>query len=260
MANITKQLVVIAELRRKFGDLQIRIPEDDRTILPTIRHGVYESHLQRLFFGLIKDKDIVFDIGANLGQHTIVMSKLTPHGLVLAVEGSEHNYGLLKESLALNGCGNVNAICALVTDRCEEVAFCHRENHVGVSFISGNDYGLKHHADNMMYARTTTLDQLTDLTPNFIKMDIEGSESLAIKGAKRIFSKLPTMVIELNSFTCQAFRNISIHTVIDEILALGYQKIAVYSHEKGDWVYIDDNTLRNAFDSGAVIIDACFMK
>ena len=49
-----------------------------------------------------------FDIGANIGIHTLVMSKLTPQGSVVAFESSRQNFDFLVRNIEINGSRNVS--------------------------------------------------------------------------------------------------------------------------------------------------------
>ena len=60
---------------------------------------------------------------------------------------------------------------------------------------TGESYGV-FKTDNMMYAEAVTIDETTDLPVTFIKMDIEGAEMNALRGAaKQIKTNRPKLAI-----------------------------------------------------------------
>ncbi len=67
---------------------------------------------------LVKGGDIAFDLGANAGAYSVLLSRLCgPSGRVWAFEPVPDTYWRLRETLALNRCENVVAVQAAVADR-----------------------------------------------------------------------------------------------------------------------------------------------
>jgi FkbM family methyltransferase len=85
-------------------------------------YGHYETELQLLMGCMELDGTVCLDIGANIGVHTLAMSRLAGSaGKVFAFEPEAHNFRLLEHNLRLNGSSNV------VAQRCAvgaEVGFC----------------------------------------------------------------------------------------------------------------------------------------
>ena len=77
-----------------------------RSILAT---GEWEPHIRLAFTKLVKAGDVVLDIGANIGTHTLFLSRLaTNEGKVIAFEPCKINHDILMMNLALNRCHNVD--------------------------------------------------------------------------------------------------------------------------------------------------------
>jgi FkbM family methyltransferase len=140
--------------------------------------GTYESHVQGLFCERVKPGDIVFDVGANVGFFTLLASKLVgPNGHVYAFEPLPRNLHYLERHLRLNGITNVTiqplAIAAATGS---------------ARFRSGQHASMGQLTDaGDLEVATASLDDLiangTVPRPAFIKMDIEGAESDALRGA-----------------------------------------------------------------------------
>ena len=75
-----------ATTKTYFGSLMECDPRD--SIQATILHfGTWEPNVSRVFEELVKPGDSVIDLGANIGYHTLLLSKLVgASGKVIAVE------------------------------------------------------------------------------------------------------------------------------------------------------------------------------
>jgi FkbM family methyltransferase len=160
---------------------------------------------------LLKGVRVFADIGASLGQFTKAACESLSGATIVAVEADPVRF----EELELNAkkwsqaTGNqVNAIHAAATAEDGPVHF-----HVTQSSVSG---GLFRHELNHLDAAAQsevhwreisvagrTLDSLfPDTPPDFVKMDIEGAELMAFRGAERILKAgRTTFLVELHDFT-----------------------------------------------------------
>lgn len=74
------------------------------------RDGTYSEGEVDLFASLVRPGDVVVEAGANIGAHTIPLSRMAgAEGRVLAFEPQQAIYRLLCGNLALNACHNVDA-------------------------------------------------------------------------------------------------------------------------------------------------------
>jgi len=159
----------------------------------------HEETLTKLFQQVILPSDVVFDVGANLGIHTLTFSKLAR-----SVVAFEPNPAL---------CPNVNrTLSGLPNARLLEV--CLSENDGTVEFYISD---WNHHLSSMANWSTEpsktipvsarSLDSLLSEGklpyPDVLKVDVEGAEMKVFKGADALFSgpNAPRVVIfeELNT-------------------------------------------------------------
>jgi FkbM family methyltransferase len=145
--------------------------------------GTYERHMQRLFREHIRPGATVFDVGANAGFFTLLASKLAgDSGRVYAFEPLPRNLEFLERHIQLNELANVQveplAIAAMSGEAHFRIA-----PHASMGGLSeGGD----------LRVVTASLDDLIATgratRPDFIKMDIEGAESEALRGAKDLLA------------------------------------------------------------------------
>lgn len=147
--------------------------------------GTYESEFARRIVSAIRPGMTAFDVGAHSGYYTLLMARLVgSSGRVFAFEPNRKSAACLKHHLEINDIRNVEVIEAAVAES------------VGRSLFTDTDYSgqLGNHG---RVVPTVRLDDYP--SPDFVKMDIEGAEGLALRGADRILSKQETIwYIELH--------------------------------------------------------------
>jgi FkbM family methyltransferase len=145
-----------------------------------------------LFRQSIKQGDVVVDLGANIGYFALLASRLIGNeGKVYSFEPEPNNYNLMVKNIELNdyknivseqmAVSNINGISKFYIANAEVGAHTLREHHANSYFMSneGGDY---------INTPTITLDEYfrNKKLPDFIKMDIEGAEMLALMGMDKI--------------------------------------------------------------------------
>ena len=160
--------------------------------------GFYEREKQRIISHEIRPNSVFWDIGANVGIYSLLASKLVGSGRVFAFEPAPRNLHYLRRHLALNHAKNVEVLPLAVSDstgvasfRTEQTGFMGRLSDEGEITVS-----------------TATLDSLVEdgtvLPPNYVKMDIEGGELLALHGARRTFHTFrPTLFLATHGLAVQ---------------------------------------------------------
>lgn len=159
---------------------------------------VHEKATTELFKKIVKEGDVVVDLGANIGYFTLLAAKLVgPEGKVYAFEPEPKNYYYLQKNIKLNNYNYVLAFQKAVSDR------------NGKTKLYICDYDTGHHTinkfngiENYSKGRTTkeksieietiTLDDFLKGKVNqvdVIKMDVEGAEALALAGMDNILKK-----------------------------------------------------------------------
>ena len=160
-------------------------------------YGGWERSLVHLMSHRIARGSTVYDLGANYGMHTLLFARLVgPLGRVYAFEPHPHVFSCLQEQLELNDLSMVTPVCRAVRERTGSALF-DPSDHRSTGHLTTT-------ADNAFTVQTTTLDDFVSggegLPPDFIKIDIEGAESSAVRGALLTLQQhRPTMVIKLHN-------------------------------------------------------------
>ena len=159
--------------------------------------GIHEKTTTKLVMNEIKNGDIVLDIGAHIGYYTLIFAKLVgKDGKVYAFEPEPNNFALLKKNIAINGYENVVLINKAVSNKTGKTNLFLAEEHSGDHRIYESDVikGRK-----SLEIETIKLDDyFQDFEKNidFIKMDIQGAEPLALEGINNSLKKCNKLITE----------------------------------------------------------------
>ncbi len=175
---------------------------NDITGLSPWYSGAEREH-QRTFKRLVQAGDVVVDVGANWGLHTLYLSRLVSHqGTVISIEPFPPAFAELQWHTQANDCANVKQLCAAVSDRDGEALFAPGDD-ASTGRLSGaaNSSTVER---NSLVVKTHRLDSiLNDLeieAPRMIKIVVEGAESNVLLGAEETIRRhRPHLVVDLQT-------------------------------------------------------------
>jgi FkbM family methyltransferase len=149
---------------------------------------------------------VALDCGANIGVHTVQWAKLMHHwGSVVAFEAQERIFYALAGNIALNNCFNAKAVWAAVGAETGEIGVPMPNYLTPASFGSleirktANTEFIGQPIDYEQLHTTplTNIDALELDRVDLIKIDIEGMEVEALRGAMDTLAKsTPQLIIE----------------------------------------------------------------
>lgn len=147
--------------------------------------------------GLIKEGDVVLDIGANIGYYALLWSKLVGDaGLVYALEPVSGNFRSLIKNIKLNNAKNIESYHLAAGSKNEEKLINVYKKGNWSSFASHHDQILK---DRELTKVVTVDDFLRNKRmPALVRMDVEGYESEILKGMKQSLQYIPYLLIEVH--------------------------------------------------------------
>jgi len=130
------------------------------------------------------------DCGAHIGLYSVILSKFSES--VISLEPTTTTYGVLLETLRMSDAMNVNAKNLAVSDISGFANF-----EVNSETISNANRIVESSSRSTTSVTTITIDDLNRRF-DFIKMDIEGSEFEALKGAQKTLHWVKAMTLELH--------------------------------------------------------------
>jgi FkbM family methyltransferase len=158
------------------------------------RYGEAGWAEQQLFGQIVQPGTVALDIGANIGVHTIVLSRLAgPGGVVLAFEPQRLVFQALCANLALNQCANVYACQEAVGNEDGTIAVPSldpaQQNNFGGLSLAARESGEP--------VRLKKVDSLQLPACHFLKVDVEGMEKEVLEGAEATIARhRPVMFVE----------------------------------------------------------------
>lgn len=156
----------------------------------------YYEPLLEFGHNFLKDGDTILDIGANYGVYCLAFSSIGQNTKIIAVEPFNFYKNIITENAKINKFKNISFIYKVVSNHNGFCNLDYSRSYTTASIIK--KFKLK---KKIKKVKSITIDNLIKKLNikklNFIKMDIEGAELLALKGAKKTIKKfLPTIAME----------------------------------------------------------------
>jgi FkbM family methyltransferase len=165
--------------------------------------GTSEPLIQDAFAAHVRAGGVVWDVGANVGFYSLIASRLVGSGEVVAFEPLPDNQEAIRRNLALNEIDNVRLVAVALSDAEGEAELEIHASPTWAKLDTSGDTTFKR--DTAVSGRVpvsvSTLDlQLASFAaPDLVKMDIEGAEVAALRGASKLLSEhRPTLICELH--------------------------------------------------------------
>ena len=184
--------------------------------------------LMRFGDRFLRAGDVVVDCGANQGIFTTAFARYVGEtGKVIAFEPMEYATDLIGQNLALNHAKHCHIVRAAVSD---EVGVARFDLSSGVGSASlVQDHGGR----DVIEVPTTTIDtalgELGITHVDFMKLDVEGAERIAIEGAAQLFARCkPTICLEISEGD-------EVGGAHDRLIEYGYR---AYHFVEGELVYM----------------------
>ena len=186
-----------------------------------------------------KSKVSYYDIGANIGTHSVALAKTYSDKIkVRSFEAQRQIYYILCGNIAINGLDNVHAYHYAMSNKSGEMIdidlpdYNMPNNFGGLELIkserSDNQYMMKNNTEAVETVCVDDFDEPVD----FIKMDIEGMEHLALEGSKKTITKYrPICFVEM--WKCD------MAAVKDFFKKLNY---VAYQYKPDDWIFFPEES------------------
>lgn len=199
---MTGPVIFKKRLPAKFGSARICVTSrsDIRLLVPGWEKSAPD--LMQVVDRYVKAGETVWDIGSNLGILSFCSAmRAGPSGRVYTLEADPRYADIQSRTLMQfpSGAARVDILCAAVADSIGILELSipkkgHARNHL--SSVAGNSAGETEICKPVV---TVTLDWLLEhwQKPDFVKIDVEGAEVMAVRGGERLFREVrPIAYIE----------------------------------------------------------------
>lgn len=182
---------------------------NDLSVSGDIMHtGYFAEHDSELFKKIIKPGMFVYDIGANIGHHSVLFSKLVgPAGKVFSFEPQNYIFKVLNANLALNRCENAWSYRYAFGKepaklQMHSIDYMSKDNFGGLGINLNEKAPLKGEKIEVISGDSfmKTLEK-SDRKADFIKIDVQSFELFVLQGLIDTLTILkPILFLEIAPF------------------------------------------------------------
>ena len=191
---------------------------------------IWEKHLHNVFIEFITTNSIVIEGGCHIGSHTIILGMLAKH--VYAFEPLKSSYNLLDQNIKNNELKNITLFEKGLSNTFGRTYFEWTiKGNPGGSGLSNNPMGKpswSNEETDKYEIELITIDSLNLDKLDFIKLDIEGYEKLAILGGIETIKKFkPVITLEV---WCNHYGGIDMNFTkknFKDLIDIGYNVINI---------------------------------
>lgn len=163
--------------------------------------GNYELNCMKYISNVLKEGQIVFDVGAWIGPYTLLCAKsVKDSGRVYAFEPDPEARRFLSRNVKMNGLSNVKIHDFAITNTRGEsnLQVYGRLGDSETNLIGRQQEGIS----NSILVKTTTIDDFCKeqlVWPDGIKIDVEGTEALVLQGSQNTIKACrPWILVEFH--------------------------------------------------------------
>jgi FkbM family methyltransferase len=219
--------------------------------------GAFEPGTQKILRKLVKPGDTVFDIGANIGAHTLGIAKsVGSSGKVYAFEPADFAFAKLKRNLALNPELQARTYPQQILLAASFTEPLERQIYASWPLESDGTVHPKHRGRlvSAEHATVETLDNFVFhqdvMRLDLIKMDVDGHELPVLQGANGTLRRFqPTLVMEISPYIHAEFH----HSFGDFVEVLKNSAYSLRNADNGQPVPLDTAQLERLIPDGASI-------
>ena len=175
------------------GEYRIYASPEDGAVGRAVIAGQYEPHVAALFRRFLRPGMNVIDIGANIGVFALLAAACVgPGGSVLAMEPNPANARLIEASRRVNGFTQL-AVCQAAAGAATGLLALHAFDS------NGTTSAIEQEAALLTTAHTVAALRVDDLVRgraiDFVKIDVEGAEYLALLGCADMIGRCHPVIV-----------------------------------------------------------------
>ena len=154
-----------------------------------------------------KNKIVFYNVGANIGNHSIALSNIFKNKIVIrAFEAQSNIYEMFNQSIKINNLNNIELYHNAVSDKNDEIIRIDLPDYSKHNNFGGLElFKPFQNSDNAQMQKSGIFEDVKSIKldifneeVDFIKIDVEGMENLVLKGSKNlIVNYRPFLFMEL---------------------------------------------------------------
>jgi len=196
-----------------------------------------------IFLSLVRPGYIVVDGGANIGDYTQIFSRIVgASGQVLSFEPVPPTLEKLKSNIQNWRLLNVKTFSCALSNKNEQATIQLPGGVSGYASLSSHTETWGDSPVETFNVETCRLDDFAQFSfdrLDFMKLDLEGAEPLAVEGASSILSRfLPSLHVEFSPLFMKDF-DYGIEEFLDKLSDIGYDTLIGFTDRETPPVIID---------------------
>ncbi len=202
--------------------------------------SVNEVQTQKFLLENVRDGDVIYDIGANIGAYVIWLANAFQLKQVVGFEPEAANYFALVENVRHNQRKNITCLPIAAGNQPGYVVFWTEDGTVGNASGFTNDYSVAQESGK--YAQYVRQEKVDDLVqqgiaepPDIVLIDVDGGELLVLEGMMESISNSRIVIVEVAKETEE-----HVHALLSE---LGFSLELERPQRRGNRIYV--NALQN---------------
>lgn len=184
----------------KYG-LKLKFRTQDGGGRAIYKHGLYEERLTNYLINKLQFEkgDVVFDVGANIGWYSNLLSKHKPEARIFCFEPDPENFSVLLSNLERNGSRTVSPNKLGVGEKAEtKKLYLYKKSNVGRHSMLDINEGPTIEVEVVSLDEFVRNKEIDFRKVKFLKIDIEGFEYFAFKGGKEFLQNVPIILAEFS--------------------------------------------------------------
>jgi FkbM family methyltransferase len=180
------------------SDIKLRCYPDSSSASSVIYYGLYEHSMMSFLLSYLKEDDVFFDIGANIGVYSLLAASKIKEGQIYCFEPIPKNYARIEENIGINHIENIQPY---------RLALYHSKGLTQMDLVDHDCMAsITHNSSNKntISVPTETLNNLIvnkNLHVTLCKLDAEGAELDILQGATHLLEKSNPPVWLLDYYT-----------------------------------------------------------
>jgi FkbM family methyltransferase len=194
------------------------------TIAKTIRSGnIFDKEIYDVAKNYIQKGSVVLDVGSNFGQMAILFSDLVGEtGNVYAFDADDFVFSILQKNIQANNKKNITSIFGAVHDKENEILYFPIQDFK--KFDTYGSYGIDYVTNLGRPINSITIDGLNiEKEISFMKIDVQGGDLLALKGAKNTIQRHKMPIIFEYEYLFENDLNLCFQDYVDFVNEIGYK-------------------------------------